>query len=67
MSLVFLQLFEEKPERWEAVRWLNARSSPKDEPFEAYLQRWHDAVPKKHKPFVEKIAHLFDIPIKTEP
>ncbi len=26
MSLVFLQLFEERPERWEAVRWLN--SSP---------------------------------------
>jgi hypothetical protein len=64
MSLVFLQLFEQHPEHWEAVRWLNSRPSPKDEPFEKYLQRWHGAVPQKHQPFVERLAHLFGLPLQ---
>ena len=37
MALVFLQLFEERPERWEAVRWLNSTPAPQGETFAAYL------------------------------
>jgi len=62
MSLVMLRLFEEDPRRWEAVRWLNhlnSSPSPKGEAFRQYLQRWHDAVPEKHKPFVRRIAKLY--------
>ena len=61
MSLVFLRLFEEKPERWEAVRWLNHAPSPEGETFGEYLQKWHDAVPEKHRPFVKRIAELYGI------
>jgi len=64
MSLVFLRLFEEQPERWEAVRWLNAKPSPDGETFQQYLQQWHDAVPTRHKAFVGRVADLFRIEIE---
>ncbi|MCY2989094.1 MAG: hypothetical protein NTY19_14660 [Planctomycetota bacterium] len=64
IAVVLLQLFEEHPEQWEAIRWLNSAPSPKGEAFEKYLQRWHDAVPKQHQPFVQRIADLFGVPIK---
>lgn len=63
MALVLLHLFEEQPERWEAVRWLNSSPPRAGETFPAYLQKWHNAAPKQHKPFVEKIARLFGISI----
>jgi hypothetical protein len=63
MSLVFLQLFEERPERWEAVRWLNSAPAPQGETFDKYFKRWHGAVPKRHKPFVEKVAALYGISV----
>ena len=64
MAVVLLKAFEEGPEHWEAVRWLNKAPSPRGEPFDQYLQRWHDAVPKKHRPFVQTIADLYGVPIK---
>jgi hypothetical protein len=65
MAVGLLKLFEQQPVHWEAIRWLNSRPSPEGEPFEKYLQRWHDAVPQNHKPFVEKLAHLFGLPIES--
>jgi len=61
MALVFLRLFEEEPSRWEAVRWLNAAPSKPGETFRAYLQNWHNAVPQRHKAFVEKVARLYSV------
>ena len=66
VAVVLLKLFDESPEHWEAVRWLNSRPSPKDEPFEKYLQRWHAAVPAKHRPFVKKVADLYGVAIKSD-
>jgi len=67
MAVVLLKVIEERPEHWEAVHWLNKAPSPKGEPFEQYLQRWHDALPKKHKPFAQRIADLYGVPIKPIP
>lgn len=64
MSLVLLRLFEEKPENWEAIRWLNSSPAPNGESFQQYLQRWHNAVPERHKPFVRKVAELYGIRLK---
>lgn len=61
MAVVLLQMFEERPQRWEAVRWLNSKPSPKGQTFEQYLQTWHDAVPRRHKTFVRQIADLYGI------
>ncbi|MCX7047856.1 MAG: hypothetical protein NTX50_20515 [Candidatus Sumerlaeota bacterium] len=64
MALVFLQLFEEQPEQWEAVRWLNSAPASEGDTFAVYLQKWHNAVPKNRQPFVQKIAGLFGVSIK---
>jgi hypothetical protein len=64
MSLVFLQLFEEHPERWESVRWLNSTPPREGDAFAVYLQNWHDAVPAEHQPFVKKVAELYGVAIQ---
>tara|TARA_B100001146_G_scaffold202169_1_gene193904 strand:+ start:539 stop:1372 length:834 start_codon:yes stop_codon:yes gene_type:complete len=61
MALVLLRLFEEKPERWEAVRWLNGPKQDKGQPFEKYLRNWFDAAPERHKAFIRKLAGLYGI------
>lgn len=65
VAVALLKLFEERPEHWEAIRWLNSTPSPKGETFDKYLQRWHAAVPPKHRPFVQRISELFGVPIKA--
>ena len=63
---VFLPLFEEQPEHWEAVGYLNAEELNGPRGFQEYLQDWHRNVPEKHKPFVRRIAGLFDIELAEE-
>jgi len=65
MSVVLLHLFEEEPNRWEAIRWLNTGPSPEGEPFRVYLGRWHRAVPERHKAFVERIAKLYGVELPS--
>ena len=65
MAVVFLNLFEQDPSRWEAVRWLNSSPSPKGETFGDYLQKWHSAVPDGHKAFVRQVAGLYGVPIRS--
>ena len=64
MALVLLHLLEEKPERWEAVRWLNSGRTGASETFPEYLQRWHDAVPERHREFVQRIAEMYGVGLK---
>src|SRR5690606_27555684 len=59
MAIVMLAKFEAAPERWEAIRWLNDTPPPKDEPFPAYLKRWHDAAPEKHRAFIADVITLY--------
>jgi len=63
MSIVFLQLLEEQPERWESVRWLNSSRPPQGEPLEGYLRRWYGAVPERHKPTVQRVGELYGLRI----
>jgi len=59
MAVVLLRYFEEKPERWEAVRWLNGSKSRKGQTFRQYLRTWLDAAPERHKAFIRKLAGLY--------
>ena len=61
MALVLLRLFEEKPARWDSVRWLNGPLSRKGDTFQQYLLKWRDAAPARHKAFIEKLADLFGV------
>jgi len=65
MAVVLLELLERQPEHWEAVRWLNSAPSPPGETFQQYLQRWYDAVPARHKPFVVQVARLYGMRISA--
>lgn len=65
MAVVFLKLFEEAPERWESVRWLNATPPQEGDSFQTYLQNWHDAVPAKHRPFVRLVSDLYAVPVRA--
>lgn len=59
MAAALLPLFEEKPERWEAVRWLNAARPRGKASFGEFLKNWRDASPQKHRAFIEQIAEAF--------
>ena len=65
MSILMLRLFEEEPQHWEAVRWLNSTPSGQNEAFSDYLQRWHNAVPDRHQPFIRRLAGLFGVEIAS--
>ncbi len=63
MAIAFLHLFEEKPEHWEAIRWLNTSQTPDSDTFQQYLAKWCTAVPDRHKPFVKEVARLYGVEI----
>lgn len=64
MAVVLLALFERQPEHWNAIRWVNPAPSPEGETFAQYLTKWRDAVPEKHKQFVESIAGMYGVTLK---
>ncbi|MGA2500173.1 MAG: hypothetical protein ABSH20_20735, partial [Tepidisphaeraceae bacterium] len=64
MSIVMLHLLEEQPARWESVRWLNATPAREGDTFAVYLQKWHDAAPAKHQPFIRKVGELYGLAVK---
>jgi len=61
MAVVLLRYFEEKPGRWEAVRWLNGSKPRKGQTFRQYLRTWLDAAPERHKAFIRKLAGLYGL------
>ena len=61
MAVVLLRYFEEKPGRWEAVRWLNGSQPRKGQTFRQYLRTWLDAAPERHKAFIRKLAGLYGL------
>ncbi len=60
-SLSLLRLLEASPQSWEAVTWLNSAPSAPGETFPAYLTKWRQAAPAKHRPFIEEIAKRFGV------
>lgn len=69
MALVLLREFENEPDGWESVRWLNATPPESRETFAAHLAAWRDGVPEKRRPFVERIAALYGVqlPVRAAP
>jgi len=63
---ILLPMFEQQPEHWEAVTWLNAAPSKKPRTFQQYLTAWHDHCPAKHQAFVREIASKFDIRLRAD-
>jgi hypothetical protein len=62
---VLVGWFEENPENWESVRWINSSPAVAGETFGEYLGKWHAAVPERRKAFVERIAKAFEIEMEV--
>ncbi len=63
IAIELLSLFENSPESWQAVRYLNLGPTTDNNNLKSYLSGWHSRVPEKHKTFVTKIAEVFGIKI----
>jgi hypothetical protein len=58
---VLLPLFEERPERWEAIGWLNAGKSYKTQSLADYLADWRYYAPERHRAIIGQIAERFGV------
>lgn len=54
-----LAFFENYPEGWEAISYINQTKPDDSQTFEEYLGDWHNAAPPRHKAFVKRIAAFF--------
>lgn len=61
MAARLLPFFEQEPQHWEAMVWLNLGTRDASLPFPRYLAEWRDACPPEHRPFVAKLATQFGI------
>ena len=58
-----LALFEEDPDGWGAVTYLNLSRPSREQTFEEYLNDWHSRVPRKYEPLIEKVGKRFGLSI----
>jgi hypothetical protein len=56
---LLLPLFEENPEIWEALAYLNPTAF--EERFEDHLQAWHDNAPEPYKDIIMYTMHMFGV------
>ena len=59
---VLLPLFEQNPEAWSTLGYLNLEESDATGSFEQYLANWRRNTPPQHRPLVERIIELFGFP-----
>jgi hypothetical protein len=56
-----LALFEQHPDQWGAIAYLNQDSKVTTTDIREYLQRWYDCCPAAHKPFVQQVMNELGI------
>lgn len=54
-----LTLFEQSPQSWDAINYLNLGKPDATHSFENYLNNWYSYAPEKHKKFISKIINMF--------
>lgn len=64
ISNQLLGYFENYPEGWDAVTYLNQTKPSSSQTFEEYLASWYRDAPQKHRPFIKKLSDLFGHTIK---
>ena len=55
---MLLPVFEEYPETWVTISYLNLEDSDATGSFEQYLANWRRNTPEQHRPLVERIIDL---------
>lgn len=61
VAVSLLPIFEERPARWGAIRWLNSSSPAAPRSFEAHLADWRGQVPTDRFDTIERIAEVFGV------
>ncbi len=61
-----LPLFEKHPHHWQAVSYLNKGKAGHALSFREYLTDWYKRASEEHRPFIARIAGLFEIPVVPE-
>ncbi len=62
---ILLPLFEENPEYWGAIGYLNLEEEDATGSFEQYLANWYRNAPDQYKPFIEKTIRMFGLQPQT--
>ena len=61
MATALLPLFEEKPEQWAAVEFLNRAKPERGLSFARHLDNWEQQCPEKHRALVRAIRREFGL------
>ncbi len=56
-----LPLLEAEPRGWEAVTFMNLGAHDRKMPLAAFLAEWRENCPAKLRPFVVKVAQVFEV------
>jgi hypothetical protein len=60
---MLLPLFEEHPEAWSTLAYLNLGETDAAGPFQSYLANWHRNTPEPQRPVVARIIELFGLAV----
>lgn len=58
---VLLPYFEQNPDNWEVIAFLNPDSAHAAMVFEEYLEQWLHACPVERREVVERVMHVFGV------
>ena len=58
-AVYLLAIFQDEPEGWETITWLNTGADEDRLGFEQHLHAWRQRVPARDKDFIGKIQKLF--------
>ncbi|HEX6734502.1 MAG TPA: hypothetical protein VF096_06790 [Azonexus sp.] len=59
MAKLLLPLFQDNPQNWEALNYLNLDPDDARNTLRDYLGNWYDNAPAEHKQFVRNVLALF--------
>ena len=59
MAKLLLPLFQDNPQNWEALHYLNLDPADARNTLRDYLHNWYDNAPTEHKQFVRNVLALF--------
>ncbi len=61
IAVQLLPLFEDSPESWHSLRYLNLGNPEENLSLKEYLEGWYQRVPERHREFILRVSKLFEI------
>ena len=66
VARMLLPLFEESPETWSTIAYLNLQESDATGSFQQYLANWYRGTPQHQRPLVAKVIELFGFAVAEQ-